>query len=374
MARKEGIKLSERARGDGTARSAVAGSTLGAVAHLADVDPSTVSRVLRNDPAVRVRPETRERIVAAAAKLGYVPNVNARSLVLRKTMTIGLIIPSAANFVYDQVIKGAEAAARAAGYVLVLTESSDFGEAGTAYRELVLGGRVDGLLIGSGNLNDSLPDVVFERTGNCVVLNRLISGPIPSVIEDDERGMAIAVERLAGLGHMRIACIAGPADVDTATRRLAGFKAAMRMAGLPVGQRYVQRATFSEPGGFAAMTELLSLGNPPTAVAVSSLPAAVGALAACHEAGVAVPAELSIIAFHDAKIAEYLSPPLATIWMPLFELGEAGVRLLVRVINGKDFVPLQRVQKPEPRVIERKSLAPPRSDGLLRCRRPSVAR
>jgi LacI family transcriptional regulator len=335
-------------------------NTLGAVAHLAGVDPSTVSRVLRNDPVVRIRPATRERIIAAAATLGYVPNVNARSLVLRRTMTLGLIIPSAANVVYDQIIKGAESAARAAGYVLLLTESSDFGGVGTAYRELVLGGRVDGLLIGSGNLNDSLPDVVFERTGNCVVLNRLIRGPIPSIIEDDERGMGTGVAHLAGLGHKRIACIAGPADIDTATRRLSGFKEGMRVAGLPIGQRYVQRAAFNEAGGFEAMMSLLRLAKPPTAVAVSSLPAAIGALAACHDAGVAVPTDLSVIAFHDAKIAEYLSPPLATIWMPLFELGEAATKLLVRVINGRDYVALERVREPEPRVIERRSLAPPR--------------
>ncbi len=337
-------------------------STLAAVAHSAGVDPSTVSRVLRNDPAVRVRPATRERIIAAAADLGYVSNVNARSLVLRRTMTLGLIIPSASNVVYHQIIKGAESAARAAGYVLLLTESSDFSEIEVAYRELVLGGRVDGLLIGSGNLSDSLPDLVFKRTGNCVVLNRLIRGPIPSVIEDDERGMAVAVARLAGLGHQRIACIAGPADVDTAGRRLSGFKDAMREARLPVGHRYVQRAAFNEAGGFEAMLSLLRLSKPPTAVAVSSLLAAVGALAACHEAGVAVPADLSVIAFHDATIADYLSPPLATVWMPLFELGEAATKLLVRVINGKDFAPLQRVQKPEPRVVPRKSLAPPRRD------------
>jgi LacI family transcriptional regulator len=329
------------------------------------VDPSTVSRVLRNDPAVRVRPTTRERILDAARTLGYVPNVNARSLVLRRTMTIGLIIPSASNVVYDQIIKGAESAARAAGYVLLLTESSDFGQVEAAYRELVLGGRVDGLLIGSGNINDSLPEVVFERSGNCVVLNRLIRGPIPSVIEDDERGMGLAVARLVALGHKRIACLAGPVDVDTATRRLAGFKEAMREAGLPVGQRHVQRAAFNESGGYEAMQRFLALANPPTAVAVSSLIVAVGALAACRDAGVAVPEDLSMIAFHDATIADYLAPPLATVWMPLFELGEAATKLLVEVINGKDFAPLQRVQSPEPRVIERKSLAPPRGERTL---------
>ena len=189
--------------------------------------------------------------------------------------------------------------------------------------------------------------MVFERTGNCVVLNRLIRGPVPSIIEDDEHGMSIAVDRLVSLGHARIACIAGPANVDTARRRLAGFKEAMRRAGLPVGQQYVQRATFSESGGFEAMLSLLRLANPPTAVAVSSIVAAVGVLAACHEVGVAVPADLSVIAFHDATIADYLWPPLATIWMPLFELGVAAAELLVKVINGSNFAPLQRVQKPD---------------------------
>ena len=357
--------MTERAPADGSAsrsaaRSGQSTSTLVAVAQTAGVDPSTVSRVLRNDPAVRVRPATRERIIAAAATLGYVPNVNARSLVLRRTMTIGLIIPSASNVVYDQIIKGAESAARAAGYVLLLTESSDFGEVEAAYRELVLGGRVDGLLIGSGNLNDSLPDVVFERSGNCVVLNRLIRGPIPSVIEDDERGMSLAVARLVALGHTRIACLAGPVDVDTATRRLAGYKEAMKEARLPVGARDVERAAFSEAGGYEAMRRLLGAPDPPTAVAVSSVIAAVGALAACHDAKVAVPDDLSMIAFHDAAIAGYLSPPLATVWMPLFELGEAATRLLVDIINGKSPASLQRVQSPEPRLIERKSLAPPR--------------
>jgi len=362
----EETELPERAPVDGNsysfrsaARSGQSTSTLVAVARTAGVDPSTVSRVLRDDPAVRVRPSTRERIIEAAAALGYVPNVNARSLVLRRTMTIGLIIPSASNVVYDQIIKGAESAARAAGYVLLLTESSDFGAVEAAYRELVLGGRVDGLLIGSGNLNDSLPDVVFERSGNCVVLNRLIRGPMPSIIEDDERGMNIAVARLVELGHTRIACLAGPADVDTATRRLAGFKEGMAEASLTVGQRYVERAAFNEGGGYEAMRRLLSLPSPPTAVAVSSVIAAVGALAACHDANVVVPDDLSMIAFHDAAIAGYLSPPLATIWMPLFELGEAATKLLVDVINGKSFASLQRVQSPEPRLIERKSLAPP---------------
>jgi LacI family transcriptional regulator len=342
-----------------TPRKSPAATNLAAVARAAGVDTSTVSRVLRSDPAVRVRPETRARIMAVADELGYAPNLIARSLVTRKSMTLGLIIPSAANVVYEQIIRGAEAAAREAGYVLLLSESTDLGAVDSAYRELVLGGRVDGLLIASGTSHDSLPQLVRKRAGNCLVLNRRIRGPIPSIIEDDEGGMARGVDRLIGLGHTRVACIAGPADVDTAARRLAGFREAMRAAGLPVRRGYVQRAPFDEAGGHEAMLRLLNLARPPTAVAVSSLVAATGALAACHSAGVAVPGELSVIAFHDAKVAQYLTPSLSTIWMPLFELGEAATRQLVDMINGQSVPQFRRLQDPQPRVIQRASIGPP---------------
>lgn len=334
-------------------------STLLAVARASGVDPSTVSRVLREDPAVRVRPSTRERIKATARKLGYVPNVHARSLAMRRTMALGLIIPSAANVVYEPIIQGAEAAARSAGYVMLLTESSDLGEANTAYTELVLGGRVDGLLIASGTRRESLPKVLLQAGTNCLILNRRIRGPVPSIIEDDERGMARGVEKLIGLGHTRIACLAGPVDVDTAARRLAGYKQAMRAAGLPVPHSYVQRAPFDEAGGSEAMQRLIGLPRPPTAVAVSSLVAATGALAACHSAGVRIPRDMSVIAFHDAKVADYLIPSLSTIRMPLFELGEMATRSLVDMIRGREIPPLQRLCMPEPEVIQRASVAAP---------------
>lgn len=341
--------------------SAPRARTLLAVARASGVDPSTVSRVLRQDPAVRVRPATRERIQAAAKKLGYVPNVHARSLAMQRTMALGLIIPSAANVVYEPIIQGAEAAARTAGYVLLLTESSDLGEADTAYRELVLGGRVDGLLIASGTKRESLLRVLLEDGGNCLILNRRIRGSVPSIIEDDERGMACGVEKLISLGHTRIACLAGPVDVDTATRRLTGYREAMRAAGLPVARGYIQRAPFDEAGGHDGMLRLLAQTKRPTAVAVSSLVAAAGALAACYAAGARVPQDVSIIAFHDAKIAEYLVPSLSTIRMPLFELGELATKSLINMIRGQEIPQLQRLDRPEPRVIERASTAPPRS-------------
>jgi LacI family transcriptional regulator len=334
-------------------------SSLLAVARAAGVDQSIASRVLRNDPAVRVRPDTRDRIKAAAEDLGYVPSAIARSLVLRRTMTLGLIIPSTSNIVYAEIIKGAEAAARTHGYVLLLTESSDLGKVDAAYRELVLGGRVDGLLIGSGTMRDFFPGKLLRPDGKCLVINRQIKGPIPSIIEDDERGMALGVEKLVSLGHEHIACHAGPADVDTARRRLKGFTEGMRAAGLPVRRGYVPRSEFNEAGGFEATRRLLRLKNPPTAIVESSLVAAAGALAACHEEGVKVPQDISLIAFHDARLADYLVPALTTIWMPLFELGKTATEFLIDLIHGREVPELRRVTSPAPRIIERKSTAPP---------------
>jgi DNA-binding LacI/PurR family transcriptional regulator len=121
----------------------------------------------------------------------------------------------------------------------------------------------------------------------------------------------------------------------------------------------VPRSQFDEAGGFEATQRLLRLRNPPTAIVESSLVAAAGALAACHDEGVRVPDDVSLIAFHDAKIADYLIPALTTIWMPLFGLGKTATEFLIDLIHGREVPQLRRVQDPSPRIIERKSTAPP---------------
>jgi LacI family transcriptional regulator len=335
---------------------------LAQVAQTAGVDPSTVSRVLRKDANTRVGEATRQRIITTAAKLGYVANANARSLVSSQTMTLGLLIPNMAGFVYVDIIRGAEVAAREAGYVLVVIDASDQGRAGDAFHRLVLEGRVDGLLIASGIVTDNLTDSLLVQSSRCVVLNRRIGGHRPSVIEDDEAGMQLGVEELIRLGHRRIACLTGPADVDTARRRLRGYRNAMRNAGLPVPASYVVHAGFEEAEGYAGMKTLLAKQHPPTALAVASVTAAIGALAACHEARLQIPEDISFVAFHDAPVAEYLQPPLTTIAMPLYELGHRAANLLVDLLNGRRIPNLSKVTHPQPRLLRRKSIAAPRAD------------
>jgi LacI family transcriptional regulator, galactose operon repressor len=303
------------------------------VAKAAGVGTSIVSRVLNSDPTVSIRPETRERILQAARELEYRPNAFARGLKLARTMTIGMVIPNLAYPVNAEIIRGAERAAAAAGYVILLADADEFLQTGEAYQRLLLEQRVDGLLIASASTEEPFLRELVTKGLPFVLLNRRVPHIGPCVSVDDGRGVALAVEHLAALGHRRIAHIGGPRDVDTARRRLAGFRAGMRAAGLRIRTGQVAESPYEEEGGKQAMVRLLELRPRPTAVVVWSLAAAVGALAAANERGVTVPAELSIVGFHDAPIAAYLHPPLTTVRMPLGEMAERGVGVLLDLIQ-----------------------------------------
>jgi LacI family transcriptional regulator len=330
------------------------------VAKEAGVDQSTVSRVLRDDPRASVTEETRARIREAAQRLGYVPNANARGLAMRRTSTIGLLIPSSRSLVFGDVIRGANDAALELGYVLVVADASELGRASDAVRKLVLEGRVDGLLIASGTITDEITDDLVDSFENCVVLNRRIGSRAASITEDDEYGMTLCTTELISSGHHRIACIAGPRDIDTSRRRIRGFRKAMSDAGLSTAKAVVH-GTFDEAGGYQAMAELLRRSEPPTAVASASLAAAIGAMAAARDAGVQMPVDLSLTAFHDAPIAGYLDPPLTTVAMPLTELGREAVMILHRRLEGQPVSLHAHVEQPAPTLIRRGSVAPPRA-------------
>jgi LacI family transcriptional regulator len=329
------------------------------VAREAGVGTSIVSRVLNRDPTVSIRPETRARIEEAARALNYRPNAFARGLKLRRTMTVGVVIPHLAYPVNAEIIKGAERRAALAGYVTLLADADEFLQSGEAYRRLLLEQRVDGLLIASASTSEMLLSELAESGLPFVLANRRVPHLGPSVTVDDAKGTEIAVRHLLELGHRGIAHITGPRDADTARRRATGFRSAMRLARLGVPASYIVEAPYEEEGGLRAMERLLALANPPTAVVVWSLAAAVGALAAAKRLGLSVPADLSLVGFHDAPLAEYLDPPLTTVRMPLGEMAERGVEMLLQMIEGGR-VRSQIVQT-LPELVLRASTGPPPS-------------
>ncbi|WP_422771103.1 LacI family DNA-binding transcriptional regulator [Plantactinospora sp. WMMC1484] len=301
-------------------------STLADVAALAQVDRSVVSRLINNDPALSIRESTRKRVLDAIAMLGYRPHAAARSLRTARTRTLGLLIPDFANPVYAEIIKGAEQAAAAVGSALVTGSASAGGNAQT-YLSLLGDGRVDGLLLATGISTAEEAELARLRLP-WLLLNRSGEGH-RHVTLDDERAAAIAVEHLVALGHTRIGHLAGPRGADTARRRRAGYTRAVRRAGLAAESGLVVAADYTAEGGATAMTRLLRLPQPPTAVFVANVASAIGALHAAQEHRVRVPGDVSVIAVHDLPLAAYLAPPLTTVRMPLVRLGARAVELLL---------------------------------------------
>lgn len=327
------------------------------VAQLARVDPSTASRVLRNDPRQAARSETRQRIFRAATELGYRPNGLARGLRLRRTLTIALLVPDLNNVGFAEITHGVQEAAEEAGYLLMLSGAHrPVGEA--QYPELLLEGRVDGLLIAFAHLDDPLVGRLAELNLPLVLVNRRAAGVPCSVTVDDEWGSRLAVEHLVSLGHRKIGHVAGSLETDTGLRRQHGFVRGLAQANLSLDQRWVAEGRYTEEGGEAAARTILERSGRelPTALYVANLMSALGVLSALSGTGLRVPNDMSVITMDDHVVAAHTAPPLTSVRMPFYRMGVEAVRMLIDVIEGRPVG--HRTVDEAPQVIIRESTAP----------------
>ncbi len=325
------------------------------VARRVGVTKSVVSRVLNDDPTLTVRPETRERIWAVAQELGYRAHAGARALAGAEARALALLIPDLGNPVYSRIIRGAYRRARAHGYVLLLGEDTTDDAAFEAFPELVEAGRVDGLLIASARPDHPL--LGSTRLGRVphVFVNREVPGSGRNVGMDLAAASATAVRHLHALGHRHIGLVSGPEDLQPAQARTAGFVDAMATLGLDA--RHVGHGPFDEQGGAAATERLLRDVRDLTALYACTLPQAVGAMHAVRSAGLRIPEDVSVVAYDDLPLADYLDPPRTTIAMPLLELGAAAVDAVLRQLGGGP--PADIVVPTHPVVVERRSTGRP---------------
>ena len=242
-------------------------------------------------------------------------------------MAIGMVIPDLRNVIYTEIAQAASARADAAGYVLLITGG------GGGLRTEIVEDRVDGLLYGVATA-DTVPRVNAPGSPPAVLVNRREPDAGPSVVVDDQAGVALGTTYLISLGHRWVAHIAGPLNVDTARRRRRGYVNAMAEAGLEVPASYVAESTFNEVGGATAAAALLSLRPRPTAIVAANSVAALGAMASVRNAGLRVPEDISVVGLHDIPQAAYLNPPLTTVRMPLAELGSRAVDMILGMLNG----------------------------------------
>jgi DNA-binding LacI/PurR family transcriptional regulator len=312
--------------------------TLEQVAALAGVSRATVSRVVNRSP--KVSPEVRAQVERAVAKLGYVPNRAARSLVTRRADSIALVVsePEARFFsepFFAGMVRGVSAALAETDVQLLLLIAQDLLHRGRLER-YVLGGHVDGVLLASLHGDDPLP-AILERAGVPAVLVGRPAGSSPACYVDaDNRGGARkAVAHLARRGRRRIATITGPLDMGVGVDRLDGYRDGLRAAGLTEAGELVEAGDFSEESGAAAIGRLLRRpGRPVDAVFAASDLMAAGALRALRAAGRRIPDDVAVVGFEDSAIAGYAQPPLTTVRQPIEEMGRQATRLLLARAAG----------------------------------------
>jgi DNA-binding LacI/PurR family transcriptional regulator len=310
--------------------------TLEQVGALAGVSRATVSRVVNGSP--RVSAEARVQVERAVAKLGYVPNRAARSLVTRRTDSIALIVAEPESRFFSEpffaaVVRGVSAALAETDVQLVLLMAQDAAHRGRL-EQYVTGGHVDGVLLASLHGDDPLPRTL-QRAGVPTVLVGRPAGDAPdSYVEADNRGGAReAVVHLVGRGHRRIATITGPMDMAVGQDRLDGYQDGLRAAGLPADPQLVEGGDFTEEGA-AAMRRLLEREPGLDAVFAASDLMAAGALRALKAAGRRVPGDVAVIGFEDST-ARYAEPQLTTVSQPVEEMGRQAARLLLAKVAGE---------------------------------------
>jgi DNA-binding LacI/PurR family transcriptional regulator len=313
------------------------------VATLAGVSRTTVSFVLNGRTDVKIPDETRRRVLDAAEQLGYHPHAPARQLAGGRSHVIALVLRQspeqvAGDAVLAETLRGLAAAARSGGYRVMVEPLAPDGPDAT-YAALLRAQHADGLVISGPRVDD--PDLLdLVRDGFPIVLQGALPDvEVTSVDVDNVAGARGAVDHLISLGHRRIACITNAPLVYTAAQeRLTGYRDALRAAGIAAPAELVGEAAFDAASGHAAMAGLLVRTSFDAVFAASDV-VALGAIGALREAGLRVPDDISVVGFDDIPLAAYFDPPLTTVRLPAFELGQAAGRALLERIADRAVPP-----------------------------------
>jgi DNA-binding LacI/PurR family transcriptional regulator len=327
------------------------------IAAASGVSQSTVSRVLNNAPTrVPIAAETRERVIQAARQLGYRPNPLARGLRGASTNLIGAVVRDFSDVFYAGVIEALVVESMAHGYNVVLGHVNE-----AAPLTTVLETRHTDAIILLGDMR-AYPELLADLRGSAVPVVGLWQGTgsadFPTVNPDDRAGVRAGLDHLVSLGHRRIGFLSGELPNNYRIREDAYVEFMReRFGGVPDG--YLRRCAGTLDGGESALTALMSLPEPPTAVAASTDLVGVGALHAAHILGIPVPARLSVVGFDDILIAAHTVPALTTLRMPIAEIVGHGVAEAVALTRDPD-----RARHPTATVfplplIVRDSSAPP---------------
>jgi len=328
---------------------------------MARVHPSTVSRAMNSATRSRVKGDTVDRVLDAAGKLGYRANATARALRLQRSQSVGVIVPDLTNPIIPPIVEGIEGRVGDAGYVVLLGNTAHSDERERLYIDAMTANQVGGIISAAAHENDDALAGAMSMGIPVVLVNRAVDdGSVAAAVPDDRLCSELAVGHLAGLGHRRIAHIAGPPTTTTGSLRRAGFEEALTRRNLPLEDGSViacVRYTIDE--GKRACGALLQRDGGFTAIVAGNDMIALGGYDALAEAGLRCPRDISIVGCNDMLFTDRFDPPLTTVDVAPAELGIAAAELLLDLLKEPDRAPRQVVIAPQ--LVVRQSTAPPRA-------------
>ncbi len=333
-------------------------TTIRDVADRAGVSTATVSRVLAG--VGHPRPATATAVMHAAEALGYRPSGVARSLRLKRTRTLGLIVTDIQNPFFPELVQAADLAARGHDYSIILGSAAYDEQRAMHYLDLMVDRRVDGIIVASSQLSDDSRRWLVASPVPAVVVNAEPTDlQVNMVISDNIGGARLAARHLVGLGHRRIAYVRGAATFTADVPRIEGFRAACREAGLSEADTLECRGDGQVEGGERAAMELLARRDDVTAIACYNDMTAIGVLRALRTAGRRVPTDVSVIGCDDIAAAAWVAPALTTVAQQKAEMGRIAVERLVAMLADPGLAATPEVVRLPMVLHVRESTSPP---------------
>jgi LacI family transcriptional regulator len=319
------------------------------VAREAGVSYATVSRVINNKGSIN--PKTRERVMRAVTKLGYVVNQQARSLAGGRSQVVGLVVPGVDNAYIGEIIRGIDEELADESYDLMLYTTHRRKTRESTYVATLTQGLADGLLLVLPRAAGAYLDTLRRRGFPYVLIDHQgIDDAGPSVGATNRRGGYDATRYLIELGHRRIGFITGTLDLRCSTDRLDGYRAALAEYNIYADPALIREGDFLQPSGYAGARELLALPEPPTAIFASNDVSAFGVMEAARDCGLRIPEDISIVGFDDIPQASHVNPTLTTVRQPLEQMGHLATRMLLETIRDRARPP-ERIELPTELII-----------------------
>ena len=337
------------------------------IAKRAKVSTATVSRAINRVPTVD--PQLAKRVWRVVEELGYYPNTQARALVSGKTRIFGLIVSEIINPFFPEIVQTFEDIAVEHNYEILLTSTVHDPRRMELSARRMLERRVEGVAVLTFGMEESLLEGLRFRKVPMVFVD--VGPPVPWVSNiriNYQHGIRQAVQHVAALRHQRIAFVTGPARLKSAIARREAFKDSMAEIGAEADPALIVQGDHTMEGGMRALSTLLDLPKPPTAILCSNDMTAIGVMREAFDRGIALPRELSVVGFDDVRWAQFMNPPLTTVQMSQTEIAKLAFRALLQDVERESPAPEGTTLTLDTRLILRKStaLCPDASDRTRR--------